>query len=177
MAALGSDWLRHFRLLWNCITEFNETWQEARYPCLLPSLCFLDRSENQDGRPASDWLGHFLLLWNSRTEFNEIWQKVRSKRPLPSLFSVRTENQDGHPASDWLTHFDFFSETAWVVFKATWQEARSQYSLRHLCFSGRSVSKTGRLDRSVKKVAHCTQLHDMWPFSKYSRQTFHFNVM
>ena len=27
MAALASDWLRHFRLLlWNCWTEFNETW-------------------------------------------------------------------------------------------------------------------------------------------------------
>ena len=25
MAALASDWLRHFRLLWNCWTEFNET--------------------------------------------------------------------------------------------------------------------------------------------------------
>ena len=31
MAALASDWLRHFRLLlWNCWTKFNETWQEAR---------------------------------------------------------------------------------------------------------------------------------------------------
>ena len=31
MAALASDWLRHFRLLlWNRWTEFNETWQEAR---------------------------------------------------------------------------------------------------------------------------------------------------
>ena len=30
MAALASDWLRHFRLLlWNRWTEFNETWQEA----------------------------------------------------------------------------------------------------------------------------------------------------
>ena len=31
MAALTSDWLRHFGLLlWNRWTEFNETWQEAR---------------------------------------------------------------------------------------------------------------------------------------------------
>ena len=30
MAALASDWLRHFRLiLWNRWTEFNETWQKA----------------------------------------------------------------------------------------------------------------------------------------------------
>ena len=41
MAALVSDWLRHFRLLlWNRWTEFNETWQEARSQRPLPSLCF-----------------------------------------------------------------------------------------------------------------------------------------
>ena len=52
MAALASDWLRHFRLLlWNRWTEFNETWQEARYQRPLPSLCFSGRSEKQDGRP------------------------------------------------------------------------------------------------------------------------------
>ena len=44
IAALASDWLRHFRLLlW---TEFNETWQEARSQCPLPSFCFSSRSEN-----------------------------------------------------------------------------------------------------------------------------------
>ena len=56
MAALASDWLRHFRLLlWNRWTEFNETCQEARSQRPLPSLCFLDRSEKQDGRPGF-WL-------------------------------------------------------------------------------------------------------------------------
>ena len=53
MAALASDWLRHFRLLlWNRWTACNETWQEERYQCPLPSLCFLGRSEKQDGRPG-----------------------------------------------------------------------------------------------------------------------------
>ena len=38
MAALASDWLRHFRLLlWNRWTEFNKTWQEARSQRPLPS--------------------------------------------------------------------------------------------------------------------------------------------
>ena len=56
MAALASDWLRHFRLLlWNHWTEFNETWQEARSQRPLPSLCFSGRSEKQDGRPGL-WL-------------------------------------------------------------------------------------------------------------------------
>ena len=56
MAAMASNWLRHFRLLlWNCWTEFNKTWQEWRSQRPLPSLCFSSRSEKQDGRPGL-WL-------------------------------------------------------------------------------------------------------------------------
>ena len=41
-----SDLLRHFRLLlWNHWTEFNETWQEARYQRPLPNLCFSGQSD------------------------------------------------------------------------------------------------------------------------------------
>ena len=87
MAALASDWLRHFRLLlWNRWTEFNETWQEARSQHPLSSLCFSGQSEKQDGRPGL-WLAETfrLLLWNCWTEFNETWQEARSQRLLPSL--------------------------------------------------------------------------------------------
>ena len=57
MAALASDWLRHFRLLlWNRWTEFNETWQEARLQCPLPSLCF-SRSHSEFRR---SWKTLFL---------------------------------------------------------------------------------------------------------------------
>ena len=75
MAALASDWLRHFRLLlWNRWTDFNETWQEARSQRPLPSLCFSGWSENKMAALASDWLRHFrLLLWNRWTEFNKSW--------------------------------------------------------------------------------------------------------
>ena len=56
MAALASDWLRHFRLLlWNRWTEFNKTLQEARSQRHLLSLCFSGWSEKQDGRPGL-WL-------------------------------------------------------------------------------------------------------------------------
>ena len=67
-----SDWLTHFRLLWNHWTEYNKIWQEARSQCPLISLCFTDWSEKQDSRTAPDWLRHFqILLWNHRTELNE----------------------------------------------------------------------------------------------------------
>ena len=56
MAALASDLLRHFWLLWrNCWKEFHETWQGARSPCPLLSLCFSGWSENQNGHPGL-WL-------------------------------------------------------------------------------------------------------------------------
>ena len=61
MAALHSDWLRHFRLLlWNHWTEFNETLLEARSQCPLPSLCFSSWLEKQDGHPGL-WLVETLL--------------------------------------------------------------------------------------------------------------------
>ena len=52
MAALASDWLRHFRLLLcNHWTECNETGLEARSPLPLPSLYFWGRLEIKDDRP------------------------------------------------------------------------------------------------------------------------------
>ena len=120
MAALASDLLRHFWLLWNRWTEFNETWQEARSQCPLPvRVIRADRKYKMAAR-ASDWLSYFrLILWNRWTEFNETWQEERSRRPLPLL---------------------------------------------SLCILGRSEKQDGRPGQSVKKVAHCTRVHDMWPF-------------
>ena len=146
MAALASDWLRHFRLLlWNRWTEFNKTWQEERFQCPLPSLCFSGQSKKQDGPQASDWLRHFrLLLWNRWTEFNKTWQKERSWFPLPSLcFSGRLEKQDGRPASDWLRHYQLLLWNRWMEFDETWQEARYQCPLPSLCFSGRWEKQDG----------------------------------
>ena len=100
MAALASDWLRHFwLLLWNRWTELHEIWQEARSQRPLPSLCFRADRKNKMAALASHWLRHFrLLLWNCWTEFNETWQEARSQPPLPSLcFSGGSEKQDGRP--------------------------------------------------------------------------------
>ena len=101
MAALASDWPRHFQLLlWNRWTEFNDTWQEARSQVLYQVCIFWGHQKNKMAALASDWLRHFrpLLLWNRWTEFNETWQEARSQRPLPSLcFSGQSEKQDGHP--------------------------------------------------------------------------------
>ena len=66
MAALVSDWLRHFRLLWNRWTEFNETWQKARFQRRLPSLCSSGRSEKTRWRPWS-LIGWDIFDFSSET--------------------------------------------------------------------------------------------------------------
>ena len=86
MAALVSNYLRHFRLLlWNRWPEFNETdgkqnlnvhWQ----------VCVFGPIGKQDGCPGL-WLAKRfrLLLWNHWKEFNETCQEERFQRLLQSL--------------------------------------------------------------------------------------------
>ena len=213
MAALASDWLRHFRLLlWNRWTEFNETWQEARSQRPLPSLCFSGRSEKQDGRPGL-WLAETFStsplkplngiqrnltrskISTSSTKFvffgpigKTRWPpwpligwhifdfssepnstKLDRKQDLNVLYQVCVfwvdrKNKMAALASNWLRHFRLLLWNCWTEFNETWQEARSQRPLPSVCFSGRSENKNGRPERFLKKVAHCTQVHDMWPF-------------
>ena len=106
MAALASDWLRHFRLLlWNRWMEFNETLQEARSKRLLPSLCYWRRSQKQernsmklDRKQDLNVLYQvcvFRVDWKKKTEGSGalLWSRVVRR---PSLtFNI----------------FDFFSET------------------------------------------------------------------
>ena len=87
MAALASDWLRHFRLLlWNRWREFNETWQEARSQRPLPSLCFSSRSEKTRWPP---WplIGWDIFDFSSDTvEQNST--KLDRKQDLNALYQV-----------------------------------------------------------------------------------------
>ena len=216
MAALASDWLRHFRLLlWNCWTEFKETWQEATSQRPLQSLCFSGRSQKQDGRPGL-WLAETFSnsplkplngiqrnltgsnISTSSTKFvffgpivktrwppwplisrdifdfsSEIAErnltKLDRKQDLNVLyqfcvFRANLINKMATLASDWLRHFQLLLWNLWTEFNETWQEERSQHPLPSLCFSGQSEKQDGCPCQSIKKVAHCTQVHDMWPF-------------
>ena len=109
MAALASDWLRHFRLLlWNHWTEFNETWQEARSQRPLPSLCFSGRSEKTRWPPWS------LIGWDIFDFFSETaeWNstKLDRKQDLKAFYQVCVflgdrKNKMAALASDWPRHF------------------------------------------------------------------------
>ena len=148
MAALASDWLRHFRLLpWNRWTEFSETWQEASSQCLLPSLCFSGKSgKNKMATLASDWLRHFrLFLWNCERNST----KLDRKQDLNALyqvcvFQVDQKHKMAALAYDLLRHFQLFLWNCWIEFNKTWQEARSQHPLPGLRFSGWSEKQDSR---------------------------------
>ena len=60
--------------------------------------------------------------------------------------------------------FDFSSATA--VRSSTKPDRKQNINVLYLVcvFLGRWVNKNGRPSRSFKKVANCTQVHDMWPF-------------
>ena len=99
MAALASDWLRHFRLLlWNPWIELNKTSQEARTQIIL-QVCIFWTNLNVKSSSSLDSLRHlWFLFWNHWMEFNKAWQKARNQLPSPSLcFLGQSENQDGHP--------------------------------------------------------------------------------
>ena len=105
----------HFRLLlWNCWTEFDETWQEARSQRPLPSLCFSGRSEKQDGRHGL-WLAETFLT--SLKPLNGIeWNLTGSKISTSSTKFVffGPIGKTRWPPRPLIGRdiFDFFSETA-----------------------------------------------------------------
>ena len=148
MAALASDWLRHFRVLrWNRLTEFNETWQEARSQRPLPSLCFSGRSQKQDGRPGL-WLAETFstspLKPLNRIQRNLTGSKISTSSTKFVFFRAGRKNKMAALASDWLRHFRLIPWNRLMEFNETLQEARSQRPLPRLCFSGRSEKQDGR---------------------------------
>ena len=115
MAALASDWLRHFQLLlWNRWMEFNETWQDARSQRLLQSLCFSGRSEKQDGGPGF-WLAETFSTSSLKLLKGIQWNLTGSKTSMSStkfvfFGPIGKTRWPLWPLIGWEI-FDFFSET------------------------------------------------------------------
>ena len=167
MAALASDWLRHFQLLLNRWTEFNGTWMEARSQSPLLSLCFSGQLEKQDGRPGL-WLAETFstspLKPLNRIQQNLSGSKISTSSTKFVFFRADQKNKMAALASDWPRHFWLLLWNCWTEFNETLHKARSQCPLPSLCFSCRSEKQDGPPGWFLKKVPHCTQVHDMWPF-------------
>ena len=147
--------------------ELNETWQEARSQHPLPSLCFSGWSEKTRW-PPSPLIGWDIFDFSSETAERNA-TKLDRKQDLNVLYQVCVfradrKNNMAALATDWMRHFRLLLWNRWMEFNKTWQEARSQHPLPSLSFAGRSVNKNVCLGRFLQKVAHCTQVHDMWLF-------------
>ena len=93
MAALASDWLRHFQLLLrNPWTEFKDIWQEARSLRPLQSLCFSGGSEK------TRWPPWPLIGWDIFAFFSDIAErnstKLDRKQDLNILYLVCVSRAD-----------------------------------------------------------------------------------
>ena len=69
------------------LVDFDETCQDARAPCTLPSLCFSGRSKNQDSNRlwSADKFSTFSL-WNCWTKLDATCQEARNQ--LKVLYNV-----------------------------------------------------------------------------------------
>ena len=130
MAALASDWLRHFRLpLWNCWTEFSENWQKARSQCLLQSLCFFGPIGKSRWLPwpliGGDIID-FPLKPPKKIQRNLTWSKILTSS-TKLFFSGRSEKQDGRP-SLWLAETHSTSPLK-PLYKIQWNLTGSKISM------------------------------------------------
>ena len=139
----------------------------------------MGRSENQDGRPSL-WLAERFLT--SQKLLNGVQRNLTGSKISTSSTNfvffglIGKTRWPPWPLIGW-DIFLLLLWNRWTKFNETWQEARSQCLLPMLCFWSRRIDKNCCPGRSsVKKVAHCTQVHDMWPFgplvSVWNRLTF-----
>ena len=123
MAILFSDWLRHFRLLRNCWSEYNEISQGARSQRPLPSLCFPGWFEYQGGCPG------LLLAETLSTSSPQLLIRIQRNFQclLPSLcFSGWSENQDWRLGL-WLAE-TFLTSSMQLLIKIQWNFLGSKIS-------------------------------------------------
>ena len=167
IAALASDWLRLFRLLlWNRWTEFNESWQEARFQRPLPSLCFSGRSEKQDGRPGL-WLAETFstspLKPLDGIQRNLTGSKISMSSTRFVFFRADRKKHDGRPGL-WLA--ETFSTSSLKPLNGIQRNLTgskiSTSSTKFVFF--RPMSKQKLPLWLIWKVAHGTQVHNMGPF-------------
>ena len=147
MAALTSDWLRHFRLLlYNCWTEFNENLIGSKISTSSTKFVFFGpiRKTRWPSWPLIGWdIFDFSSITAERNS-----TKLNRKQDLNVLYQVcvfraNPKNKMAALASDWLRHFRLFLWNRWTEFNETWQEATSQRPLPSSCFSGRSEKHDG----------------------------------
>ena len=149
MAAMGSDWLRQFRLLLGIkrnLTESKISTSSTKFKF------FTGRSENQDGRHGLWMSGIFSTSFSATAERNStkidrkqelnVLEEARSQRHLLS-FRVDRKTKIAALVSDRLRHFRLLFCSHWTEFNETSHELKSLHPLQSLCFASRSENQYG----------------------------------
>ena len=144
---------------------------------VLYQVCvFRGRSEKQDGRPGL-WLAETFLTSSLKPligiQRNLTGSKTSTSSTKFVFFGpIGKTRWPPWPLIGW-DIFDFFSETA----EWNWTKLDRKQDLNVLyqvCVFW--ADQDDRPDRFLKKVAHCTQVHDMWPFGPLVKQNDHFQT-
>ena len=153
---------------WDIFDFSSETWQEARSHCPLPSL-FFRRSQNKDamhGHTVSNWLTHFDFS-SETAERNST--KLDRKQNLNVLYQVcvfgliRKPRRSSQPLIGWEI-CDFCSETT-ELNSTNLGSLQDLNVLYQVCvFRAGQKTKMAIIANPSTKVAHFTQVHDMWSF-------------
>ena len=175
---------------WDIFDVFSETAEQNSMKLdrkqdlnVLYQICFFfsGRSEKQDGGPGL-WLAEKFST-SSLKPLNWIQQNMTginiSTSSTKSVFfgPIGKTRWPPWPLIGW-DIFDFFSETAERNSTKLDRKQDLKRVLPRLCFSSRWINKNCRPGRSgVKKVAHCTQVHDMWPFGPLVLFCFYFRIV
>ena len=120
------------QLLWNRWTEFNETWQEARYNVIHQVCVFLADSKNKMAAlPLIVW---DIYDFSSETAIKRNSTKLDRKQDLNVLYQVCVfradrKNKMATLAYEWLRHFRLLLWNRLIEFNQTSWEARSQHTL------------------------------------------------
>ena len=139
MAALASDWLRHFRLQISSETAKSNSTKFDRKQDLkaLYQVCVFGPigKTRWPPRPLIGWdIFDFSVETAEKNSTN-----LDRKQDLNALYQVCVfradrKKQDGRLASDWLRYFRLLLWNRWMEFNGTWQESRSKPPLPCLCF-------------------------------------------
>ena len=147
--------------------DVKETWQEARSQRPLPSLCY-----GPIGKAR--WLPLPLIGWDIFDFSPETAEQNSTKHDTNQvlnilyqvcIFGCRSEKQDGNPGL-WLA--ETFSTSSLQSLKRIKQNLTgskiSTSSTKFVIFRLIEKNKMAVLSGMSMKVAHCTLVHDIWPF-------------
>ena len=156
VAALASDWPRHFRLLLcNRWIEFIETWHEGRPQHPLPDLCFRADRRNKNGCTGL-WLAEtFSPSFLQPLRFKKTWQEGSIQHPLPSMCFFRTTGKPGllpWPLVGWDILDFFFATTEW---NATTLDRKQYLNILYQVLFFWTIQRTNMATPESDWLRHC----------------------